>query len=474
MVKGTLQVSSPSSCVPNMKKHPMPHRLHTLLLVLPWLVCLSGVLPAAERPNLIFLLTDDQRFDALGCMGNPVIKTPHIDELAKQGSVFENAFATTSICATSRASFITGQYARRHGIHTFNKPLSDEQFANSYPALLRAAGYRTAFIGKWGVGNKMPEDQYDYWRGFPGQGQYFVEGRPHMTQHLSNQTMEFLDTCTPDQPFCLQVSYKAAHVQDGPGWQFRHAPKYKDYYQDVTIEPPVTATDEHYRRLPEFLQGGEPRIRWGRRFDGEEMYQKNVKDYYRLLTGVDDAVGEMVAKLKEKDLFDNTIILFTSDHGFFLGEHGLAGKWYMYEESIRIPLVIFDPRAPQEQRGQRLDAMALSIDVPATLLDYAGVEIPEVMQGESLVPLVQGKQDSLRTDFFYEHLFPNPTIRQSEGVRTERWKYVRYIKEEPVYEQLFDLENDPHEEQNLAEDPQHADKLKRLRGRWQSLSASLE
>lgn len=430
---------------------------------------------AADRPNLIFLLTDDQRFDALGCMGNPVIKTPHIDRLAEEGVVFENAFATTAICATSRASFLTGQYARRHGIVDFGTMLTPEAFEKTFPAMLRANGYRTAFIGKWGVGRKLPADEYDYWKGFPGQGKYFVDGEPHMTKRLEDQTLEFLDTCSPEKPFCLQVSFKAAHCQDGPGWQFQHAPKYTDYYAEDTIVPAKTANDEHYQKLPKQLQGGESRVRWERRFDGEEMFQKNVKDYYRLLTGVDDFVGAMVDKLQQKKLADNTVIIFTSDHGFFLGEHGLAGKWLMYEESIRIPMIVFDPRLPEAKRGQRRDEMVLSIDVAPTLLDLAGVEVPSVMQGQSLKPLVAGNSgDDWRTEFLYEHLFPHATIPQSEGVRGERWKYVAYELTKPKLEQLFDLENDTHEVHNLADDPQHAEKLEELRGQLQQMRSDLK
>lgn len=430
---------------------------------------------AAERPNLIFLLTDDQRWDALGCMGNPVIKTPNIDKLAEEGVTFDNAFATTAICATSRASFLTGQYARRHGVVDFRTVLTPEAFQQTFPALLRAAGYRTAFIGKWGVGNNLPADQYDYWKGFAGQGQYFVDGQPHMTQRLENQTLEFLDTCQADQPFCLQVSFKAAHCQDGPGWQFRHAPKYTEYYAEDEITPAETVSEEAYAKLPKQLQGGESRVRWERRFDGDEMLQKNVKDYYRLLTGVDDFVGAMVGKLNEKKLADNTVIIYTSDHGFFLGEHGLSGKWLMYEPSIRIPMIVYDPRLPKSLRGRHLDEMVLNIDVAPTLLDFAGVKIPAVMQGQSLKPLVEDKQsEPWRTEFMYEHLFPHATIPQSEGVRSEDWKYVDYEKTEPKLEQLFDLKNDPHETTNLAGDPKYADKLNEFREKLARMRTELQ
>ncbi|MEW4454244.1 sulfatase [Bremerella sp. JC817] len=453
----------------------MPYRIALLLLAVFGTFVSSSTSFAGERPNLIFLLTDDQRFDALGCMGNPVIKTPNIDRLAQEGVVFDNAFATTAICATSRASFLTGQYARRHGVVDFKTVLTPEAFSETFPALLRKAGYRTAFIGKWGVGNNLPADQYDYWKGFAGQGKYFVDGQPHMTRRLENQTLEFLDTCQPDEPFCLQVSFKAAHCQDGPGWQFQHAPEYADYYAEDGITPASTANEVGYQKLPSQLQGGESRVRWGRRFDGDEMYQKNVKDYYRLLTGVDDFVGAMTKKLAEKKLADNTVIVYTSDHGFFLGEHGLAGKWLMYEPSIRIPMIIYDPRLPKADRGQRCDDIVLSIDVAPTLLTLAHVPVPSSMQGSSLTPFLTGQHPAdWRTEFLYEHLFPHATIPQSEGVRSEDWKYISYEKTQPKLEQLFDLKNDPQEENNLIDDPKFAKQRDAMRARLDQMRTEFQ
>ena len=197
------------------------------------------------------------------------------------------------------------------------------------------------------------------------------------------------------------------------------------------------------------------------------MYQKSVKDYYRLVTGVDDVIGRMVSLLKKKELFGNTVIIFTSDNGFYLGEHGLAGKWFMHEESIRLPLVICDPRLPRKGTGHRVSEPALNIDIAPTILELAGLSAPAAVQGRSLVPLLQRRQVAWRPEFFYEHPFRHPRIPMTEGVRGLRWKYVRYTSLDPVVEELYDLETDPREEKNLAKDRQFAGRLAEQRGKWQ-------
>lgn len=453
------------------------------LIPLAMLVALHGGLPQSKgadeagnrdgRPNIVFLLTDDQRFDALGAMGNDIIQTPHLDRLASEGTVFTNAFVTTSICAISRASIVTGQFARRHGIVDFSTALTPEQFADTFPARLRAAGYRTAFVGKWGLGNPLPVDQYDAWYGFAGQGRYFEEeGGVHLTDKQGSDALEFLDTCSPEgAPFCLQVSFKAAHCDHGNTPDFTPAERFRPLYANVTIPLPELANEESFKSLPPFLRESEARLRWHDRFGTSDRYQRTVKDYYRLLTGVDDVVGRIVERLHERGLADNTIILFTSDNGFYLGDRGLAGKWFMHEESIRVPLVVYDPGAAAEARGQRREEMVLNIDVAPTILDWAGVAIPEAVQGRSLAPLLQADDGRVawRGEWFYEHPFAHRTIPMSEGVRGERWKYVRYTSIDPPYEELYDLQHDPLEERNLAGDPDAADRLEAMRHQWQRL-----
>jgi arylsulfatase A-like enzyme len=423
-----------------------------------------------KRPNIVFLLTDDHRWDALGCMGNRIIKTPEIDRLAGRGVVFENAFVTTSICCASRASIFTGQYARRHGVHGFNKPFTEEQFRQTYPQLLRRSGYRVGFIGKYGVGDNAPPsaEHFDYWKGFPGQGRYMqkVNGQTvHLTDVMAEQAEEFIGGCKADQPFCLSVSFKAPHAQDEDPKQYLYAPRHKDLYADVTVPVPPTAAEEYFQTQPQFIRESESRRRWELRFATPENYQEMVKSYFRLITGVDEAVGRIVAALRRSGLAENTVIMLMGDNGYYLGEHGLADKWFMHEESIRVPLVMYDPRLPDAQRGTRRREMVLNIDVAPTILELAGAEVPRGMQGRDLGPLVQGKKPAWRGEFFYEHLFEHKTIAKTEGVRTERWAYWRYLEAPQEAEWLHDVQNDPRETRNLAGVAEHQQVLAEMRGK---------
>lgn len=433
---------------------------------------------SSRRPNLILFVTDDQRWDAMGCMGNSLIRTPHQDRLASEGVLFTNNFCTTSICMTSRATIFTGLYARSHTINDFSLPLSESLFSNSYPMLLRKAGYRTGFVGKWGLGGPLPKEQFDMFEGFSGQGQYFheIDGKPvHLTKIMTENATKFLHGCTPTQPFCLSVSFKAPHVKDGHPKPFRYDPAFEDLYQDVHIPAAKTASPRHFDLLPKFSRQSEGRTRWQRRFSTPEKFQESVKGYYRLITGVDEAVGRIMSLLNELGFGDNTVILFTSDNGFFLGEHGLAGKWLMHEESIRTPLIVWDPRLPKIMRGRRLDEMTLNIDIAPTLLALAGLEIPPFVEGRNLVPLLRGRSVSWRREWFYEHLYGHSgKIPMSEGIRTECWKYIRYVDQEPNYEELFDLENDPFEERDLAQISKHRTVLERMRSRHQAWLSALE
>jgi arylsulfatase A-like enzyme len=431
---------------------------------------------APDRPvNIVFLLADDLRWDALGCAGNRIIRTPNIDRLAREGVRFTNAFVTTSICAVSRASIFSGQYARRHGINDFATPFSDAAWAQTYPALLRKAGYRTGFIGKFGVGKdvKPLAAAFDYWRGLPGQAGPFFDpkdpSRTHATARFGNQALEFLSGCRPGKPFCLSVSFSAPHARDGAQREFPPDRRDEKLYADTVIPTPKTAQEKYFRLLPRFVQQSEGRRRWQGRFATPEMFQQTVRDYYRLISGIDREVGRIIETLRARKLLDDTLIVFTADNGFFLGERGMADKWLMYEESIRIPLLVFDPRLPEKQRGRQVGKMVLNIDLAPTLLDYAGVKAPQGIQGRSLRPLVRGETPAWRTEWFYEHhTFPK-IIPPSEGVRTERWKYLRWVGVDPVVEELYDLDNDPREEHNLAAQPRHARTLEGLRERWDTL-----
>jgi arylsulfatase len=437
--------------------------------------------PKDLPPNIVFILADDLRADALGCAGNRIVQTPNIDQLAARGVYFTNSFVSTSICCVSRASFFSGQYERRHGIGDFATPFKADAWARTYPALLRKAGYRTGFIGKFGVGSAKDiaatDKEFDYFKGLPGQAGPFLDPKdptkPHATARFGEQALEFIRGCEANKPFCLSISFSAPHARDGQPREFPPDPRDEKLYADVTIPLPTTADEKYWKLLPDFARDLEGRKRWARRFATPEMFQKTVKDYYRLITGLDREVGRIVALLKERKLDGNTLIVFTADNGFFLGDRGMADKWLMYEPSIRVPLIIVDPRLGEKRRGAMLAPMVLNIDLAPTLLDYAGIRAPQEMQGRSLRGLVHSDSLEWRSEWFYEHHYGPKIIPPSEGVRTERWKYLRWVGVEPAIEELYDLSKDPHEESNLAADPQHSKTLENLRDRWKKLSAEL-
>jgi arylsulfatase A-like enzyme len=449
-----------------------PHFLGLLLAL-----CAAASAQPAARPNIVFLLADDLRADTLGCAGDKVIQTPHLDALAAGGAYFKNSFVTDSICAPSRASILSGQWVRRHKIDDFAKTFTAEQWAATYPALLRKAGYRTGFIGKYGVGNRMPEAEFDFWRGFRGQGSYFEKGNSqHLTARMGDQALEFLRERS-DRPFCLSISFKAPHSQgEKVGEDYPIDPRDAQLYAAVAMPEFPSAPARFFEGLPGFLQKSEGRSRWlTRGFEDPAMREEGVRNYYRLVTGMDREIGRIRDALAELGLAENTLIVFTSDNGYFLGARGLVDKFFAYEESMRVPLIIFDPRLSSQQRGQRIEPMALNVDLAPTLLDYAGIPAPASMQGRSVRPLVEGREvTDWRRDFFYEHHFRyGGRIPPSEAVRGERWCYVRFYDEKPVFEQLFDLAADPAQERNLASDPQHAGVLKEMRARWRELATAL-
>jgi arylsulfatase A-like enzyme len=424
------------------------------------------------------MLTDDQRFDDLGCMGNKIIQTPNLDKLADDGVIFENAFVTTAICCSSRASILTGQHMRRHRIFDFATPLSSEAMDRTYPVLLRKSGYRTGFLGKMAIGKaskeirhlSLPADKFDFWFGFPQSINFrqVVDGKERfLTTLLAEKAVEFLRTNPKDKPFCLSISFKEPHSP----WNFfdPHAP---DPYENTEIPPPDSYTREDYEAQPEFLRkslngSGE----WPEK--PRERFIRNARTCYRLITGMDSAVGRIMAALRELGLDDNTVVIFTSDHGDLRGAHGLFGKWIMYEESIRAPLIVHDPRLPVGLRGTKRDQMVLNIDLAPTMLAMGGVDIPHRMQGRDFGPLLRNESTEWRSEWFYEHTYntrpPRRPIARSEGVRTERWKYIRYIELDPPYEQLFDLKSDPGENRNLADRTEHMAVLTDMRARWKRL-----
>lgn len=493
------------------------------------LLWLLGVWPAvaavssqpAARPNLVLVLTDDMRWDVMGCAGNPLLKTPELDRLAAAGTRFTEAFVTTSICCVSRASILTGQYARRHGVADFKTPLDD--LARTYPGVLRQAGYYTGFVGKWGVGAHGSPQAYfqrcaaafDFWAGDVGQTAYWHdrtcayltnngttdrgncactcgEGRkndgcgpagpnPALTDPVHAETgfvpakiRSFLAQRDVAKPFCLSVSLKAPHDP----WQ-GYAPRFEHDFEGAEFPRPGNVTLPEALRQPDFLRRSlESGL--GMKLVGNAVERNRLlARYYRLIEGIDVCMGEIRRELERHGLRDNTVIVFSSDNGRLVGEHGFWGKWFMHEESIRVPLIICDPRLPAANRGRVSPALALNIDLAPTLLELAGLEVPAAMQGRSLRPLLSDPAAPWRDDFFYEHLFRNspspPTrIEPCEGVRTRDWKYTVWVDQAGAgREELYDLRNDPLELRNLAAEPAAKARLDQLRRRHQRLAAEV-
>ena len=428
-----------------------------------------------SRPNIIFILTDDQRWDALSHAGNSIIQTPEMDRLAREGTYFEKAFVTTPICAASRASILTGLYERRHG-YTFGQKMSADFMQLSYPVLLREAGYHTGFYGKFGVDYDGKDQLFDQWEYYDRSGQfkdrrgYFYKtiggDSVHLSRYTGQQALDFISNSPDNAPFCLSLSFSAPHAHDPAELQYFWQEEVDHLYRDLEIPSPLMGGDRFFKRQPQFVKDGINRTRWYWRYDTPEKYQHSVKGYYRMIAGIDRELGKIRKLLEQKQLADNTIIVLMGDNGYFLGERQLAGKWLMYDNSLRVPLIINDPR---QEGGQRVSELALNIDVPATMLDLAGLPLPDGWQGMSLQPYLQGdKPLKQRQDFLCEHLWEIDFIPASEGIRSENWKYFRY-REHPEHEELYDLQNDPNEKKNLAGKRRYQQMLEQMRSRCDAL-----
>jgi len=430
--------------------------------------------PAKSRPNILVLYADDWRFDTLGCAGNPVVKTPNLDQLARDGIRFTDNCVTTSICGVSRASLFTGQWMSRHGnpgFDPFKTPWSE-----TYPGLLRANGYYVGHVGKWHNG-QFPAKNFDFGRSYFGK--YWFEepdGSPiHVTKKNENDAIEFLRERPKNKPFCLTLAFFATHAEDNNPKQYLPQPESMSLYQDVTIPVPKTATDEAFHKLPPFIanEKNESRVRWHWRFDTPEKYQAMMKNYYRLATEVDTTCGRVLAELKKQGALDNTLIIFTGDNGYFQSEHGLADKWYPHQESIRVPLIVRDPRMAPEKHGSTDDNFTLNVDIAPTILAAAGIAQPARMQGRDFAPLyLAGEKPAWRDEFFYEHAIINNKdfIPASEALVRKDWKY--FFWPDFGLEQLFDLRSDPCEENDVIKDPANVQRLEEMRQRFAELKAA--
>ena len=477
------------------------------------LCCLTLVsLPlAAAPPNLVLIFTDDQRYDAVGFAGNTAVSSPHLDRLAREGLVFQNCFVNTSICAVSRANIISGQYPDRHGVKDFFAVLDPEQLGRSVPGLLQQAGYQTAFFGKWGIGDSAEATAqgaavFDYWAGQPMQTSFYHEpdcryvnhdgfkgavddlcdcpadsrgvagfhnriGKDNLTDPLHTdadviplQVQRFLEGRDPDKPFALFLFFKSPHSP------------YEDWDQDVAavtdqivMPTPPGASLPLAQQEPELVKKSLGRPSGMLYLQQPEVLDQHLRDYYRLVSSMDRGVGKIDQQLRERGLAQQTVTLFTSDNGHFKGEHGLAGKWLMYEPSLRVPGFLHDPRQLHATVTTR---PVITTDFSVTMLRLAGVRDTDHMTGRDLSPLLQNPAAAWRDDFYYDHPYGHGgAIPRTVGVRTNRYTYTRYVDQQPAFEQLFDLLHDPLQVRNLAVEAQHQETLRTLRQRCDQLQS---
>lgn len=522
----------------------VPFLRHSRNLIRFFILTLAfGTVANAEQPNIIFILTDDQRYDSLGITGDGLVSTPHLDQLAADGVLFDNASVNSAICTPSRTCYFLGQYERRHGVN-FNSGtfMASEAWAQSYPLKLREAGYFTGYVGKnhvpigeQGYKTGIIDNSFDYWYAGHGHLSFYPKDRHNIFQHAKSDTQlevigegvqSFLDSADgfitgaksflqerpADQPFALSIALNLPHGSSTGTMQLRptddalYRTTYRDRLGEITF-PSTYVSRDHIDtpKLPVDVLHADFRQDIYDYVDTPEKLTERLVRKTQTTTGIDRFVGAIRETLEKLGEAENTIIVFTSDHGMMRGEFGLGGKALNYESCLKVPLIIYDPRVPAAQRGRRSDALTESVDIAPTLLDYAGTRTPETMQGLSLRPLVDGRASNLRDSSFAENLwstyFGNPRI---ESVRTKEWKYIRYFKndrtqfdsvtkktlykvtssqaehyaswltssikgEAPVYEELFYLAADPHETTNLVNRVAYAAKLAELRAECQRL-----
>lgn len=412
----------------------------------------------SNKPNFLILISDDQRWDQLSYADQPIIpelKTPHMDQLAREGVYFRNAFIPTPICAVSRACIMTGRYASSHGMNHFNTPIAEEVLQLTYPALLHENGYRTGVLGKWGMGVEGTEKIFDVFEAWQNQGAYFHQtdsGLIHNSEWLAVKAREFLAATDANVPFCLTVCYKAPHHPYQPD------PRDRNLFEELIIPKRTTDTPEGYQAMSQQVMDSSLN-RWCYFDERKDEATKNdfERNFLRCVMSLDRSVGEIMQSLQDLKLDKNTVTIFLSDNGYMWGEHGLGGKWLLYEESIRTPIMIQVPGLSSARRGSKMDQLVLNIDIAPTILDLAGIPAPAEMDGMSLLPLLKGENVSWRKDFWMEHVavieVEGTPIPDSRGLRTENWKYIRYLNAVPEVEEMYDLQSDPSESINRINDP---------------------
>jgi len=454
----------------------------------------------AKRPNIIFIMTDDHASHAMSCYGSKINKTPNLDRIANQGMRFDNSFCTNSICAPCRAVILTGKHSHLNGVTDNAKNFDGSQ--QTFPKLLQKAGYQTAIIGKWHL--KTDPTGFDYWNILPGQGVYYnptmiemgvqKEYTGYVTDIITDHALKWLKERDPEKPFCLMFHHKAPHREWEPG------PKHLTMYDDVTMPEPETLFDDYAGRgraakeqdmsiektmtdrdlklvAPKNLTPEQKKL-WDAAYDpknkafeqanlqGKDLvrwkYQRYIKDYLRCIASVDDNVGRVLDYLDASGLAENTVVFYTSDQGFYLGDHGWFDKRFMYEESLRMPLLVRYPK--QVKPGSVNNDLVQNLDFAPTFLDFAGLDAPPDMQGRSLRRLLRGKTpDDWRTSIYY-HYYEYPavhSVKRHYGVRTKQYKLIHFYNDIDEWE-LYDLEKDPHELKSVYSDPAYADIVKEL------------
>ncbi len=416
-----------------------------------------------KRKNVIFILSDDHRYDAMSFMNfNDFLKTPNMDKMAKEGIHFKNAFVSTSLCSPSRASILTGMYAHQHGVVDNMSPVPEN--LTYFPQYLQKLGYETAFIGKWHMGevkgDASPRKGFDKWISFKGQGQYYnpelnidgktVKVKGYITDILTDYAIKWMKQ-KRDKPFFLYLSHKAVHAL------FKPAPEDKGIFENEKVPHPASManTPENYKEKPRWVR--EQRNSWhgvDYMYYGEYDFDSFYKRYCETLESLDRNIGKIINYTEDANIADNTIIFYMGDNGFMFGEHGLIDKRQMYEESIRVPLLAYSPK---NIKPAVIDKMVLNIDIAPTILDIAGMkQKPKQMIGLSFYPLMKGEKTDWRKEFYYEYYWERafPQTPTTFGVRTDKYKYIFYHGIWDTNE-LYDLENDPHEMHNLANNPKY-------------------
>ena len=496
--------------------------LFTLMVVSTSCVVEDGEAPS--RPNVIVILADDMRVGYTGHEGHPIIDTPNIDSLAAGGTVFSNAFATSAVCTPSRTSLLTGLYERRHGINfNSNSSMSDEAYAQTYPMLLKNAGYFVGYVGKnhtpvgrneegiAGYGSGVMDASFDYWyaghrhltfypKDIDRHNGFFANAKADTQIEIIEEGMEnfftpdkvfqegydFLQSRPKDTPFALLLNFNVPHGSSTGSMALRETdlPLYRTTYRDQIDQVELSGTyiaeeDIVTPKIPVSVYNGEYIGTYDYVKTPDDMREREIRTI-QTISGIDRSLGRLLKNLEDQGVADNTIIVFTSDHGLMHGEHGLGGKVLLYEPSIRIPMIVYDPRLKDVPVETTSDALVALVDIAPTLLNMADLPVPEEMQGKNLQALILDAESKWRDSLFLENNMTIQNYPRMEGVRTARWKYVRYFDkakdqeyadmlvasikgEQPVHEELYDLQSDPTESHNLAGDSDFAGTLDQLR-----------